>query len=154
MRLFVGTLENYKLDSKGRLSVPTKWRERLGRDFYMVSLTVKEANCLVLYPVDVFEKLYNSMLEGSQMQVYDTTSKLLTMAEETTLDAQGRFTVNQRLKESSNLANESSVIFIGHGETIEIWDVEERSKYLATQDSKEGIFELMDKAKASKTGEQ
>ena len=27
MRLFVGTLDGYKLDSKGRLSVPTKWRE-------------------------------------------------------------------------------------------------------------------------------
>ncbi len=28
MRLLVGTLDNYKLDSKGRLSVPTKWREK------------------------------------------------------------------------------------------------------------------------------
>ena len=27
MRLFVGTLDGYKLDSKGRLSVPTKWRK-------------------------------------------------------------------------------------------------------------------------------
>ena len=34
MRLFVGTLDGYKLDSKGRLSVPTKWGERLGKEFY------------------------------------------------------------------------------------------------------------------------
>lgn len=148
--LFVGTLDNYKLDGKGRLSVPKKWCERLGKDFYTVLFTVKEANCLVLYPEDVFEKLYNRMLEGSETQQYDTTSKLLTMAEEASLDAQGRFTVNQRLKEASGLSNDSSVIFIGHGETIEIWNAEERQKYLSTQDSKEGFLELMDKAKKSK----
>ncbi len=147
--LFVGTLDNYKLDGKGRLSVPKKWCERLGKDFYTVLFTVKEANCLVLYPEDVFERLYNRMLEGSETQQYDTTSKLLTMAEEASLDAQGRFTVNQRLKEASGLSNDSSVIFIGHGETIEIWNTEERQKYLSTQDSKEGFLELMDKAKAS-----
>lgn len=153
MRLFVGTLDNYKLDVKGRLSIPTKWRERLGRDFYMVSLVVKGASCLVLYPVDVFEKLYERMLSDSEMQTYDTTTKLLTMAEEASLDAQGRFTVNQRLKEQSGLSNESSVIFVGHGETVEIWNAEEREKYLSTQDSKEGFLELMDKAKKSRLSE-
>lgn len=54
--LFVGTYENYKLDGKGRLSVPVKWRERLGRDFYMVAITVKGCKCITLYPVDEFEK--------------------------------------------------------------------------------------------------
>ena len=146
--LFVGTLDNYKLDSKGRLSIPKKWCERLGKDFYTVLFTVKGAKCLVLYPGDVFEKLYNRMLEGTETQQYDTTSKLLTMAEEASLDAQGRFTVNQRLKEASCLSNDSSVIFIGHGETIEIWNSEEREKYLSTQNSKEGFLDLMDKAKA------
>ena len=48
MRLFVGTLDGYKLDSKGRLSVPTKWRERLGKEFYMVAVTVRSCKCLTL----------------------------------------------------------------------------------------------------------
>ena len=55
MRLFVGTLDGYKLDSKGRLSVPTKWRERLGKEFYMVAVTVRGCKCLTLYPVEHFE---------------------------------------------------------------------------------------------------
>lgn len=54
--LFVGTYENYKLDGKGRLSVPVKWRERLGRDFYMVAVTVKGCKCITLYPIEEFEK--------------------------------------------------------------------------------------------------
>lgn len=147
--LFVGTLDNYKLDGKGRLSVPKKWCDRLGKDFYTAHFTVKETSCLVLYPADVFERLYNRMLSGTETQQYDTTSKLLSMAEEASLDAQGRFTVNQRLKEASMLSNNSSVLFIGHGETIEVWNTEEREKYLSTQDSKEGFLELMDKAKTN-----
>ena len=61
MRLFVGTLDGYKLDSKGRLSVPTKWRERLGKEFYMVAVTVRGCKCLTLYPVEHFESTYDAM---------------------------------------------------------------------------------------------
>lgn len=32
--IFVGTYMDQKLDSKGRLSVPAKWRERLGTEFF------------------------------------------------------------------------------------------------------------------------
>ena len=60
MRLFVGTLDGYKLDSKGRLSVPTKWRERLGKEFYMVAVTVRGCKCLTLYPVEHFEATYDA----------------------------------------------------------------------------------------------
>lgn len=56
--IFAGTYFNFKLDSKGRLSVPTKWRERLGRDFYMVAVTVKGCKCITLYPTSEFEKVY------------------------------------------------------------------------------------------------
>ena len=145
MRLFVGTLDNYKLDSKGRLSVPTKWRERLGKEFYMVSVTVKGFNCLTLYPVDVFEEVYERMQCGNENQKYETTKNFFSRAEEGTLDAQGRFTVNQRLKTLSKLTNESEVIFEGNGRTIEIWNAEEFEKMQQTFDSSLGIYDLMDK---------
>lgn len=66
MRLFVGTLDGYKLDSKGRLSVPTKWRERLGKEFYMVAVTVRGCKCLTLYPVEHFESTYDAMQQGTE----------------------------------------------------------------------------------------
>lgn len=68
MRLFVGTLDGYKLDSKGRLSVPTKWRERLGKEFYMVAVTVRGCKCLTLYPVEHFESTYDAMQQGTEIR--------------------------------------------------------------------------------------
>lgn len=79
MRLFVGTLDGYKLDSKGRLSIPTKWRERLGKEFYMVAVTVRGCKCLTLYPVDHFEETYESMQIGTENQKYDATPLSLIM---------------------------------------------------------------------------
>lgn len=145
MRLFVGTLDNYKLDSKGRLSIPTKWRERLGKEFYMVAVTVKGCQCLTLYPVDVFEEVYEKMQQGTENQKYEVTKDFFSRAEEGTLDAQGRFTVNQRLKNLSKLTNESEVIFEGNGRTIEIWNSEEFDKMQQTFDTSLGIYDLMDK---------
>ncbi len=152
MRLFVGTLEDYKLDTKGRLSVPVKWRERLGNEFYIVRLQIKGCRFLSLYPVDAFNELYEKMSYGTENQKYDVLTSFFSMAEEAKLDAQGRFTVNQRLKDEAMLEDDHPIIFIGHGNTIEIWNVGERKKYMAATDSSEGLLDLMDKAEQSKNG--
>ncbi len=153
MHLFVGTLYNYKLDSKGRLSVPTKWRERLGKEFYMVAVTVKGCKCITLYPMEEFELTYNNMQRGTENQKYETSKDFLRNAEECTLDAQGRFTLNQRLKELAFLANDSDVIFEGNGKTIEIWNTAEFDKMQSTFDSSLGIYDLMDKVNGSENAE-
>ncbi len=152
MRLFVGTLEDYKLDTKGRLSVPVKWRERLGNEFYIVRLQIKGCSFLSLYPIDAFNALYERMSYGTENQKYDVLTSFFSMAEEGKLDAQGRFTVNQRLKDEAFLKDDNPIIFIGHGETIEIWNVEEREKFMSLTDSSEGLLDLMDKADKSKDG--
>ncbi|MCC8073088.1 MAG: hypothetical protein LIO62_03055 [Clostridiales bacterium] len=149
MRLLVGTLDGYKLDSKGRLSIPTKWRERLGKEFYMVAVTVRGCKCLTLYPVDYFEEMYESMQQGTENQKYDATTCFLDNAEESVLDSQGRFTVNQRLKEAAGLANESTVVFKGKGKIIEIWNTEEYEKIYNSYDHTQGVYDLMDKLKGN-----
>lgn len=147
MRLFVGTLDGYKLDSKGRLSIPTKWRERLGKEFYMVAVTVRGCKCLTLYPEEYFVETYESMQHGTENQKYDATTSFLDNAEESVLDAQGRFTVNQRLKDAAGLTNESTVVFKGKGRVIEIWNTEEYDKIYNSYDHTQGIYDLMDKLK-------
>ena len=149
MRLFVGTLDNYKLDSKGRLSIPTKWRERLGREFYMAAVTVRGCKCLTLYPVDHFEEIYESMQVGTENQKYDITTTLFDNAEEGALDAQGRFTVNQRLKQAALLENASTVVFKGKGKVIEIWNTEEYEKIYNSYDHTQGVYDLMDNVKGN-----
>ncbi|MCH5315061.1 MAG: hypothetical protein J1E81_04035 [Eubacterium sp.] len=149
MRLFVGTLDGYKLDSKGRLSIPTKWRERLGKEFYMVAVTVHGCKCLTLYPVETFEEMFMSMQHGSENQKYDAKTSFLDYAEESVLDAQGRFTVNQRLKGEAELTNESTVVFKGKGDSIEIWNTDEYEKMYNSFDHSQGIYDLMDKLKGN-----
>ena len=150
MRLFAGTLDGYKLDSKGRLSIPTRWRERLGREFYMAVVTVRGCNCLTLYPVEHFEEIYESMQIGTENEKYDITTSLFDNAEEAVLDAQGRFTVNQRLKEAALLENASTVVFKGKGKIIEIWNNDEYEKIYNSYDHSQGVYDLMDKVKTKK----
>lgn len=147
MKLFAGTLDGYKLDSKGRLSIPTKWRDRLGREFYMAVVTVRGCNCLTLYPVEHFEAIYESMQIGTENEKYDITTSLFDNAEEAVLDAQGRFTVNQRLKEAALLENASTVVFKGKGKIIEIWNTDEYEKIYNSYDHSQGVYDLMDKVR-------
>lgn len=149
MQLFVGTLENYKLDTKGRLSVPTKWRDRLGKEFYMVAVTVRGCKCLTLYPEDHFVEAYESMQRGTENQRYDQITSFLDNAEEAVQDAQGRFTVNPRLKAEAVLENDSNIVFKGKGKIIEVWNVDEYKKIYESYDHSLGIYDLMDKVKGN-----
>ncbi len=154
MRLFVGTLTDYKLDTKGRLSIPVKWRERLGNEFYVVRQQVRECSFLALYPIDAFNELYSRMSYGTENQKYAMLTNFFSQAEEAKLDAQGRFTVDQRLKELSFLENDSPIVFAGHGDTIEIWSVSQRKKFMEGTDPSMGLLDLMDKADKDKNGVQ
>ncbi|MGN1202673.1 MAG: division/cell wall cluster transcriptional repressor MraZ [Eubacterium sp.] len=151
MHLFVGTLEGYKLDSKGRLLIPTKWRERLGKEFYMAAVTVRGCKCLTLYPVEHFEAIYESIQFGTENQKYDAATSLFDNAEEAVLDSQGRFTVNQRLKEAACLTNESTVVFKGKGKIIEVWNTEEYEKIYNSYDHSQGVYDLMDRLKGNES---
>ena len=70
-------------------------------------------------------------------------------AEESVLDAQGRFTVNQRLKEAAGFSNESNVIFKGKGKVIEIWNEAEYEKINNSYDHSLGMYDLMDRLKGN-----
>ncbi len=155
MKLFAGTLTNFKLDSKGRLSIPTKWRERLGKEFYMVAVTVKGCQCIALYPTEEFEKLYESTLNGnSENQRYASKKELLSKTEEATMDAQGRLTLNQRLKEMAFLKNDSDIIYQGNGDCVEIWDPEQHRKMESTFDPNVGLYDIMDRANGIRQPEE
>lgn len=150
MRLLVGTLEGYKLDSKGRLSIPTKWRERLGKEFYMVAVTVRGCKCLTLYPEEQFNATYEATQNGTENEKYDAITSLFDNAEEAVLDSQGRFTVNQRLKDETLLSNDTTVVFKGKGKFIEIWNTEEYDKFYNSYDHSLGMYDMMDKLKGNR----
>ena len=89
------------------------------------------------------------MQRGTENQKYATSKDFLRNAEECSLDAQGRFTLNQRLKKLALLENECDIVYEGNGETIEIWEPSEFAKMNETFDSSLGIYDLMDKVNES-----
>ena len=115
---FMGTYTP-KLDDKGRLFLPAKFRDRLAEGLVV---TQGQENCLVVWPADVF------MAEAQRAQSTPMTSRgardyarvLFAGAEEATPDKQGRIGVPAHLREYAGL--ERDVVVIGVMDRIEIWD--------------------------------
>jgi MraZ protein len=115
---FMGTYTP-KLDDKGRLFLPAKFRDRLAEGLVV---TQGQENCLVVWPADVF------MEEARRAQSTPMTSRgardyarvLFAGAEEATPDKQGRIGVPAHLRDYAGL--DRDVVVIGVMDRIEIWD--------------------------------
>ena len=115
---FMGTYTP-KLDEKGRLFLPAKFRDRLAEGLVV---TQGQENCLVVWPTDVF------MEEARRAQATPMTVRgardyarvLFAGADEGSLDKQGRIGIPAPLREYAAL--ERDVVVIGVMDRIEIWD--------------------------------
>ncbi|GGO69690.1 division/cell wall cluster transcriptional repressor MraZ [Nocardioides deserti] len=115
---FMGTYTP-RLDEKGRLFLPAKFRDRLAEGLVV---TQGQENCLVVWPSDVF------MQEAQRARAAPMTNKsareyarvLFAGADEGSLDKQGRISIPANLREYASL--EKDVVVIGVMDRIEIWD--------------------------------
>ncbi|MCM1027441.1 MAG: division/cell wall cluster transcriptional repressor MraZ [Roseburia sp.] len=118
--MFMGRF-NHTIDPKGRLSIPSKYREILGDEF-VVSKGMD--GCLFVYAIDawkVFEEKLASLplinVEARQFARF-----FLSGAQYVTVDKQGRILMPQDLKEFAGL--EKDVVLAGMGSRIEIWSLD------------------------------
>ena len=116
---------NHTVDAKGRLIVPSKFRERLGDEF-VVSKGMD--GCLFVYAIDdwkVFEaKLASLPLINQEARQF--ARFFLSGAQYVTVDKQGRILMPQDLREFAGL--EKDVVLAGMGGRIEIWSLENWDK--------------------------
>ena len=128
-RVFIMFMGEYShtIDAKGRLIIPSKFREQLGEEFV---LTKGLDGCLSIYPNDewaAFEEKLRALP--------------LTGATSCELDKQGRILVPATLREFAGL--EKDVVLTGNINRIEIWSKEkwnENSNY----DDMDAIAESME----------
>ncbi|MBX3051170.1 MAG: division/cell wall cluster transcriptional repressor MraZ [Caldilineaceae bacterium] len=116
--MFLGEY-SHNLDSKGRLTIPAKYREQL--ETGMVVTRNPSGGCLLLMPMDEWERVSARV---SALPLTDRRSALLrralfSAAEDLTQDKQGRILVSQRLREFAQI--ESEVIVAGMNTHIELW---------------------------------
>ncbi|NLL81593.1 MAG: division/cell wall cluster transcriptional repressor MraZ [Tissierellia bacterium] len=123
--MFIGE-HQHSIDDKGRLIIPSKFREDLGYEFIM---TKGLDNCLFVYPKSewqmVEEKLKTLPLTNRDARAF--IRFFFAGASECTLDKQGRVLVPANLREHSKLEKEA--VIIGVSTRMEIWSKEEWDAY-------------------------
>lgn len=117
---------SHKLDSKGRMVLPSRFREELGRS---VVATIGIERCVTLYPAKqwgaFFEKL--ETLPSGNNKARDLRRIILAYAHELEVDSTGRILVPQTLRQYANINQEVSVN--GNGDRLEIWDLATWNNY-------------------------
>ena len=139
--MFMGRY-NHTIDPKGRLSIPSKYREILGDEF-VVSKGMD--GCLFVYANEdwkVFEaKLVSLPLINQEARQF--ARFFLSGAQYVTVDKQGRILMPQDLREFAGL--EKDVVLAGMGGRIEIWSLEkweENSSQVDINQISQGMINL------------
>lgn len=130
--MFLGTYSP-RLDDKGRLILPAKFRDGL-TDGLVV--TRGQDRCLTVFTMAEFERLH-AQLQAAPMtnkEVRDYQRLLLSGASDETPDKQGRVTIPPHLREYAGLDRDLAVI--GAGNRVEIWDAATWETYVSRQESK------------------
>ena len=127
------------LDAKGRLAIPTRYRERLLiRCEGNLILTVDKDHCLLIYPLPDWEELERKLVRLPSMnKVARRIVRIMVgYATEVEMDGNGRILISKELREFASLDRQG--IFIGQGNKFELWDEptwnEKRDAWLSNDD--------------------
>jgi MraZ protein len=123
--MFIGEYQ-HTIDGKGRLIIPSKFRDPLGDEFVM---TKGLDNCLFVYPKDEW-RVVEDKLKSLPMTNKDARAFVrffFSGATECILDKQGRVLIPGNLREHSKLMKDTVVI--GVSTRLEIWSKEEWDSY-------------------------
>lgn len=121
---FIGH-HSYNLDNKGRVSIPSDFREVLSDRYDERLVLMKHYDrCLVAHPLEEWQKLDEKItsLPASDPMVTKFLRNFYSSAKVCELDRQGRILIPPALKTYAGLSRE--VIIIGMSNKIELWDLE------------------------------
>ena len=129
--MFLGT-HTPKLDEKGRLILPAKFREELAEGLV---ITRAQDRCLAIYPMATFVEMTKSISTAptSVKQVRDFQRMLAAGASDEKPDKQGRITIPQQLRGYAGL--QTNVVVVGAINRVEVWDAGAWEEYSAQQES-------------------
>ena len=113
------------LDAKGRMAIPTRYRERLAaRCVGQIVVTVDKDYCLLIYPLPDWEELERKLVRLPSMNKIARRLQRIMVgyATEVEMDASGRVLLSRELRDFAAL--EKQAILIGQGNKFELWDEE------------------------------
>ena len=117
-----------KLDEKGRLFLPAKFRDELSDG---VVITRGQERCLYVFSAKEFASIHEKLRQApaSVKGARDYLRVLLSGASDETPDKQGRVVLPGLLRSYAGLTKD--LVIIGVGSRAEIWDATAWNEYLA-----------------------
>jgi len=127
----------HNLDSKRRLTVPSKWRSA-GDDQQTFLAFPDTAGCVTIYPPAMVAKLKEKI---SQISIGDkkgrrAITRLLGSADKFTFDKSGRINIDGSLYEHASISKE--VVLVGTLNYFQLWSPERYDAYIAEADEEDG----------------
>jgi MraZ protein len=128
--MFLGT-HHPRLDEKGRMFLPAKFRDDLAEGLVM---TKGQDHCLYVWPRDAFARLTEQARQApvTSKNARDYLRMLFAGASDEVPDKQGRVTVPPPLRAYAGLTKDCVVI--GANDRLEIWDAEAWAAYEAAHE--------------------
>ena len=132
------------LDSKGRLAIPSRFRERLAAmagSSLVLTLNPLD-HCLWMYPYSDWELIEKKLAELSDFDKQSRRTKQMMRgyANDCQLDSQGRILIPQELRDYAHLKKQA--VILGQGNKFEIWNQksweEQRDLWLSQLDDADG----------------
>jgi MraZ protein len=117
--MFRGRFE-HAIDEKGRLSIPAKFREALGKEKTLI-LTSFDAY-ITAFPMHVWRTIEERIRANPTFKrdMRDFLRHIYSLAEDAEIDQQGRVLIPQSLRQRVGITRE--VVIIGVMDQMEIWD--------------------------------
>ena len=126
--MFRGEFE-HNIDDKGRVTIPAKFRDELGADFFV---TKGLDNCLFVFSREEWESFEEKLRQLPMSSGRASHRFFLSGAAECTLDKQGRVLVPPNLRNHAGLAKD--VVVVGVSNRVEIWDKAKWIEYTTSEE--------------------
>lgn len=142
--MFSGFLGTYtpRMDDKGRITLPAKYRDRTAGGIFLVK---GRDHTLFLFTEDGFEQFAHRAIhaEITDKAQVGYQRYMLANAEDQRPDAQGRVTIPAKMREYAGLGKD--IVLNGAGLRMEVWAADRWAAYEAEQeaayaDPEAGIF--------------
>ena len=127
-----------RIDSKGRLKVPTLFRryveEKYGGALYLTSLT---GDCVRIYPMTEWEAIEQRLallpsMDPARRKFLDRTNYY---GQQSTMDTQGRVLIHPLLRKSAGVVGDVAVL--GYLTYLEVWELERFERQLLSDPYRE-----------------
>ena len=129
--MFLGT-HTPKLDDKGRLILPAKFRDELADGLV---ITRFQERCLAIWPIGSFVDMTKTVRSASSSQqgVRDYQRMLASGASDEIPDKQGRITIPPHLRSYAGL--DKDCVVVGAIDRVEVWNAAAWEQYSTDKES-------------------